>query len=739
MDTALTSTHSFAATSYDHELLHQQLAGMIVTLRFPPEGKRRMKRECAYLCNVLDEGSGGTLQERWCWFERMIWPTWVAGENRSSPNHWTWGVRAMVTGRLIRPSWQLLTQVRISQWLDPLPADDPVLRQRDHLAQTLATISWSSTASQTEALNTGLRLLLTCGYGTLQQITEGDFGTLPPGTQGLDLLDAAFCTMGIFSRTPKRGTSRRRRLGRHSPAELVARSDIPERFRPVTTLYLEAYTTRISDVYATTRHKVRALGHFWQFLDQQYPEVQGSADIIPLHARAFVPHAIERARRVRRGRATDPDDRATAHAWLTDVRTFFADLCTWGTEPDSPFTPYVPRTIPLSRHDLLGLGFDLARKRTAARMAATVFDLEREISNIRMFAFQQWSQAEEACGATPTDRRIQNAETVAFWDWAILELLIQSGLRIEEASELTTLDVLKRQMPDGRIYYLLHVKPSKYDRARVIPIGDGLGRVIAEIIRHVKRFYGTDSVPFCDHWDHNEKRPRPSAPYLLQGAKHPSAIGISTIRGRLRALSIAAGARKADGSPLVLLPHDCRRLFASEHLNNDVPVHVIQALLGHASIDTVMVYAKLYPAHFVDEYRKAVRGAYGAIHGEGSLRNPTAEEWAAFAASCSMRDMGTHLCALPAGEHCSKGLVCLGCVHAQPKKSAAPVFHRMLASHERELCRARERKEPAGQIAAREMEVGRIRAALRRAEELALDVASAIEEVGDPSMAHATQ
>lgn len=140
-----------------------------------------------------------------------------------------------------------------------------------------------------------------------------------------------------------------------------------------------------------------------------------------------------------------------------------------------------------------------------------------------------------------------------------------------------------------------------------------------------------------------------------------------------------------------------------------------------------MVYAKLYPSHLIEEYRKAVRGAYGAVHGEESFRNPSDEDWAAFTASCSMRDMGTHLCALPTGEHCSKGLVCLGCVHAHPKKSAAPVFRRMLASHERELRGARERGEPAGQIAAREMEVGRIGTALRRAEELSVDVAAAIE------------
>jgi hypothetical protein len=75
------------------------------------------------------------------------------------------------------------------------------------------------------------------------------------------------------------------------------------------------------------------------------------------------------------------------------------------------------------------------------------------------------------------------------------------------------------------------------------------------------------------------------------------------------------------------------------------PVHVIQALLGHASPDTVMIYAKLYPSQLIEEYRKTVRSLYNAYYGEGGLKNPTAEEWAAFAASCNLRDMGTHLCA----------------------------------------------------------------------------------------------
>ena len=347
--------------------------------------------------------------------------------------------------------------------------------------------------------------------------------------------------------------------------------------------------------------------------------------------------------------------------------------------------------------------------------------------NIRAFAFQSWQGTKAAAAAQDATQRVKRSEIDAFWTWALLELLVQSGLRVEEAAELTALDILKRRTKDGRLYYLLHVKPSKYDRARVIPIGDGLGRVLAEIIRHVKDFYGLETVPFSDHWDRHERRPLPRAPYLLQGAGHPSAMSTAGISGRLNAASVAAGARKSDGTALVLRPHDCRRVFASEHLNNNMPVHLIQALLGHSTMDTVMVYAKLYPQHLLDEYRKTMRGLYKAVHGEGSLRNPTAAEWAAFEASCSLRDMGTHLCALPTGEHCPRGLVCLGCVHAQPKKSAVPIFRRMLASHERQLLAARDRGEPAGQIASRELEVVRIQSALRRAEELSDDVAAAIE------------
>jgi len=110
-----------------------------------------------------------------------------------------------------------------------------------------------------------------------------------------------------------------------------------------------------------------------------------------------------------------------------------------------------------------------------------------------------------------------------------------------------------------------------------------------------------------------------------------------------------------------------------------------------------------------------------------SLRAPDAEEWRQFSQTLELRDMGTHLCALPAREHCSRGLVCLGCSSAQPKRSATPIFQRMLASHDKALPRARNAGEPAGQLAARELELQRLSSALRRAGDLDDDVAAAIE------------
>ncbi len=354
-----------------------------------------------------------------------------------------------------------------------------------------------------------------------------------------------------------------------------------------------------------------------------HPGIGSCSDVRARHAREFVAWAKEHAEAVRRRSAHDvgTHERMTAHHWAGEIKVFFADLTSWASDEDSPLAGLAPPLNPLGRRDLASLEPRKIKRQTQARIEATVLELERELPKIRAYALRRWRKTARGDDQQRHRRANVSAETSAFWDWALLELLVLSGVRIEEACELTTLDVLRRQLPDGRRYYLLHIKPSKYDRARVIPIGDGLGRVIAEVVRHVREFYRTETIPPVRAWDSHERQWRPTGPYLLQtAAGHPSVVDEQTIRARLARLSRAAEATRSDGRQLVLGPHDCRRMFASDHLNNSTPPHVIQALLGHATIDTVMIYAKLYPSTLVEEYRKTLHGIYRAscVTGQGT-------------------------------------------------------------------------------------------------------------------------
>ena len=191
-------------------------------------------------------------------------------------------------------------------------------------------------------------------------------------------------------------------------------------------------------------------------------------------------------------------------------------------------------------------------------------------------------------------------------------------------------------------------------------------------------------------------------------------------------VDVIPAARELSGVEMSLVGEFSREHFLADALESINERYAV-VLIDTPPVDTVMTYAKLYPTTLVEAYRKAVRGNYESLHGPEALRNPTAEEWAEFTAGCNLRDMGTHLCSLPTGDHCSRGLVCLGCTHAQPKKSAAPIFRRMLSSHRRSLAEGERAGEPAGQLASRRLEIQRIEGGLGRAEQLPADVAAMIE------------
>jgi hypothetical protein len=153
-----------------------------------------------------------------------------------------------------------------------LPPDAPLRVESARLERTLADVSRAHDRLRAKAVKTGQRLMLVGGYSSLDEITDEDLRAVPIAvSSGSDVLDAALCSLGVFKRTPLRGAARRLRNHRLSPAELAARSRIPERFRAVHVLYLEAYQQRISNVYATIRHRHNSLEHFWCFITSASP------------------------------------------------------------------------------------------------------------------------------------------------------------------------------------------------------------------------------------------------------------------------------------------------------------------------------------------------------------------------------------------------------------------------------------------------------------------------------------
>jgi hypothetical protein len=460
--TAFQKAEALATQRYDRDKLLALVDEVTTHFRMPNSFERsEMRAVCRYLADALDRCSGSTLQQRWNDFEKRFWPKWKAGVGRRGREYWTWGARVLISARMIAPSLDMLSDLRVNQWIAHLPEDHPLVQQHTSLLQATDSITWTSARSRQLAVSNGLRILLVRGYDSLHHIKDDDLKLLAVRwSKGTDALDAALCSLGVFSRTPKRGSARHGRRQRMKASELVENAGVPDRFRQIMILYLETYEARVSDVYRTLRHKVIALAHFWRFIRDRHPEVKRCSQILPRHVRDYIPHAIRRAREVQRGPGAGDEVRPTAHSWLVDLRVFFSDLCAWATEPDSPFKRFAPRTIPATRHTLFGYGFEKARERTRARITATVLDLEREMPKIRSFALQRWKAAVAAPKVATTRGYPWSDEVDTFWDWALLELLVQSGLRIEEASELTTFDILKRKMPDGRIYYLLHIKPS---------------------------------------------------------------------------------------------------------------------------------------------------------------------------------------------------------------------------------------------------------------------------------------
>jgi integrase len=172
-------------------------------------------------------------------------------------------------------------------------------------------------------------------------------------------------------------------------------------------------------------------------------------------------------------------------------------------------------------------------------------------------------------------------EVARFWssfrtsrDLAIVGLMLLQGLRSREVLDLNRQDLL---LPEAQIR--VH---GKGNRKRLLPLAP-------------------ETVQLLDHYLRLE-RPHPDASALFVSLKGPARGSRMTLAG-LRSLFRY---HRRTSSVTIANPHRFRHTFASDMVRAGISLPALMHLMGHANIQTTMVYVEVTPLEVYQQYARAV-------------------------------------------------------------------------------------------------------------------------------------
>lgn len=168
-----------------------------------------------------------------------------------------------------------------------------------------------------------------------------------------------------------------------------------------------------------------------------------------------------------------------------------------------------------------------------------------------------------------------DGHTVAVRDWAILELLYASGIRV---SELCGADLGDLGDRDLRV-------TGKGNRTRVVPFGTS-AREALDVWLDVRH-----------HLAARKKAQTSTVPALFLGSR-----GGRIDQRRVR--EIVHSAAEAAGTPGIS-PHGLRHTSATAVLEGGADLRVVQELLGHTSMQTTQIYTHVGAERLRQVYRRA--------------------------------------------------------------------------------------------------------------------------------------
>ena len=483
-----------------------------------------------------------------------------------------------------------------------------------------------------------------------------------------------------------------RTRGQMSVAEMVdSYAPASRGVRDVFVRYLTERSTSLD--YASLRVLAsRLVGVFWRGVERLAPGI----DTLRLS-----PTLAGDWKRTMRTMGAGGRNRIEVDAVLMSVRGFYADLAQWAlTEPEVWSQWAVPS--PVSNADLGGYAKRVrhrqARMHQRTRTLAPVLPTLAAATEARLAAAQEMlagalgvEEGEQFSLAGRRYRRLRRSragpggtsrpyrrvrvvdeggdgavldvtveEADSFWAWAIVEVLRQTGIRIEEMLELTHLSLRRYVRETGDVVPLLQVAPSKTDAERVLPISPELLRVMALLVGRVTA--DRDRVPLVARFDEHEKLWGPPLPHLFQRPSRGERAVLSSraVQDILDRAVARAGLADVDGTPLRFTPHDFRRIFVTELVNSGLPIHIGAALLGHLSLDTTRGYVAVYPDQVIDHFQAFITRRRAERPGE-EYREPTTGEWKEFGEHFDLRRVELGECARPYGSPCIHEHACVRC------------------------------------------------------------------------------
>lgn len=162
-------------------------------------------------------------------------------------------------------------------------------------------------------------------------------------------------------------------------------------------------------------------------------------------------------------------------------------------------------------------------------------------------------------------------DPVSVRDWAILELIYATGIRVSEACSLTTSSIDPAALTVRVV--------GKGDKERTVPFG----------------------VPARDALDQWTVRARPSLAVgtdaLFVGAKG-GPIDPRVVRTMIHRMCARAGVRD-------IAPHGLRHSAATHLLQGGADLRAVQEILGHSSLATTQRYTHVDAGRLSDVYRRA--------------------------------------------------------------------------------------------------------------------------------------